>query len=76
MKRMFVLMMITGLVGCTDAFVGKLELYGDSARVACYSGNSSSMIAPPVKLRQKPTVTDISSDPKQPGAMLRSPAIV
>ena len=38
MKRMFVLMMITGLVGCTDAFVGKLESYGDSARVTCYSG--------------------------------------
>ena len=26
------------LTGCTDAFVGKLESYGDSARVTCYSG--------------------------------------
>ena len=38
MKSIFVILFILALCGCTDAELGGLASYGDSADVTCYSG--------------------------------------
>ena len=39
MKRLWVLLGIIALSGCTDAARGKLSAYGGSAKIKCYSAS-------------------------------------